>query len=587
MVRQAAEALRQSSEIEPFTDYKLSQFRRGLRSLGPDAVNLLSRPLSEIDASEVLPMLQMIEKDLTTREDITRERAVAFAIAIRQFLCWAPDVLKSGQHFRDVVAMQLPALRRRPALRRNDIPPVVGHLPHVDWEDLRRQAQRQLELRYQAIEQAIGAELELYDRVAQQQADLLVMPIPAPMRAEMDAWLCLSLTERKYRSFPSVTAAELAAIMLQHQEAFPVAWNATGWPQSDWKVTPYRLQENEGVEVYRFRYDLTPWLWARYRLPNILLTSIFLALLIHTGWNQGSVGALTMDDLVLQPQGGFRLQGYKGKTDDHTPVVDVSPSQRVVYRAIELLLWNHQQLKAMGLLASTERRLWFGWQKDGFANTINVIDEKRVVSWCQRHGIDSFSPSALRPLKAALTYLPQRDLEAVRVLLGHNDLCVTDGYLQDTLFFRLNEANMLQFQRRIETSLVYAEGGSPLISARGLDHRDVDASLLMPTGDGGACADIFAGPSRKPLASGEPCAGLLCQQGGGCPQYRLVVTAQTLEMALRTRRYYRSRWSVLASAQPEAFLRLHVPRLLYIHVLLRIVHTQRPDLLRCAEEAMA
>jgi len=587
MVRQAAEALRKASKIEPFPDYKMSQFRCGLGGLGPDVVSLLNRPLSEIDASEVLPLLQAIDRDLRTRERIKSQRAISCAIGVRQFLCLAPGVLKSGQHFRDVVALQLPALRRRPTLRRNDVPPVIGHLPHVDWEDLRRQTQRQLEQRYQTIEGAIAAELQLYDRVVQQQADWLVAPITTPLRAEVEAWLCLSIPERSRRLIPPVSAKELAAIMLQHLEALPVVWDANGWPQSGWAFTPFRLEQNEGVEAYRFRFSLAPWLWVRHRLPNIVLTSIFLALLIHTGWNQGSVGALTIDDFSIRPQGGYQLQGYKGKTDDHTPVVDVSPSQRVVYHAIELLLWNHQRLQAMGLLASTERRVWFGWQEDGFTTTTNVIDTKRVVGWCRRHGIDVFLPSALRPLKAALTYLPQRDLEAVRVLLGHNDLRVTDSYLQDTLFFRLNEANMLQFQRRIETSLIYAEGGHSLISERGLDPRDVDPSLLVPTGDGGACADIFAGPPHKPLADKEPCMGLLCQQGDGCPQYRLRVTAQTLEMALRTRRYYRSRWSVLASAQPEAFVRLHVPRLLYIHVLLMVVHAQRPDLLSRAEETLA
>lgn len=587
IVRQAAEALWRESSVEPFDGNKLSLCRRALNSLGCEVAVILNRPLSQLEESEVLSLLQAMERDFVDVGGVTPERVIALSIAMRQFLCRVPGVMKNGQRFQEVVAGLLPSLRRRPKLRRNDLPAVIGHLHHVDWEDLRHKAQRQLELRHRAIEQAIAAEFQLYERVVKQQAMLFDMTILKSRRRLTEAWLDLPSKLRAHRPCPPITAPELAAIMLQRQESLNTLWRKDGWPKSDTDVAPRRLRELEGVTTYRFRYSLTPWLWVRYRLPNVVLTSIFVALLLQTGWNQGAVGSLTVDDIVQLPQGGYRLQGYKGKTDDHTPVVEVSPSQRLIHRAIELLLWNHRQLQVMGLLEPAERRLWFGWQKDGFVNTTNVVDDKRIAFWCQRHGVEVFSPSSLRPLRAALTYLPQRDLEAVRVLLGHNDLIVTDGYLQDTLFFRLNEANMLQFQRRVETSLVYGEGGDAMVKARALDPRDIDPSMLLPTGDGGACADVFAGPPLRVPVKGEPCAGLLCQQGDGCPQYRLVVTEQTLEMALRTRRYYRSRWSALASANPEAFARLHLPRLLYIHVLLTIVHAQRPDLLRRAEGALA
>ena len=231
--------------------------------------------------------------------------------------------------------------------------------------------------------------------------------------------------------------------------------------------------------------------------------------------------------------------------------------------------------------------MWFGWQRDQFANITDFSSGKRVRAFCERHGLERFRPSGLRTLKAALTYLPQRDLEAVRVLLGHNDLAVTDAYLQDTLFFRMNEANMLKFQRRIETSITFAQGGDFLVAARQLDPRDIDAGLMLPTGDGGACSNPYIGPPGLTLEADEPCAGMHCQIGEGCPRYRLQIDECTLEMALRTRQYYKTRWSELHHGNPEAFSRLHLPRLLYMHVLLTVVHDRRPDLLHKAQEALA
>jgi hypothetical protein len=174
------------------------------------------------------------------------------------------------------------------------------------------------------------------------------------------------------------------------------------------------------------------------------------------------------------------------------------------------------------------------------------------------------------------------------VLLGHADLITSDSYLENTLFFRLNEAMMLEFQRRIEATLTYAIGGENLLIQRSLASRHVDRTLLLvPTGDGGACANFLDGPTLAPVEPQEPCSGLACHSGTGCKHYRLTVNATTLEMALRTRLYYRTRWRRLHDQNPATFTEMHLPRLLYTYVLLKIVRDQRPDLYAQAERALA
>jgi integrase len=459
----------------------------------------------------------------------------------------------------------------------------IAEISHLDLVDLREQAHKTLVDRKRAIEIAAAKEIEAYEAVLAEQEQLAAAPVSPRLSQEIESWLDVRTVARPR---PNCTEREFASIVLRRLIDCPPEL-VSGWPIG-LREARFGLDSLPQYTAYRYKVRVWPWFYARHRLPNSLLVTAFILLLAHTGWNPASVGALTVDAITKLPTGGYRLQSYKSKTDDETPVSEVPRNLKLLCKAIDLLLWNYEQLTATNCIdPKTEKRLWFGWQEDGYKNVQNFISAARVTKWCERTGITPFLPSELRPLAAALAYLPQRDLEAVRVLLGHSNLQTTDGYLENTLFFRLNEAMMLEFQRRIETSIAYSQGGEAVLQSRGLQMRHLDAKLLIPTGDGGVCTDVMAGPIHRTHRKDEPCPGISCQTGNGCKHYRLTVTPTTLEMAFRTRLYYRSRWQSLWDANPTAFSRLHLPRLLYIYVLLRIVSDQRPDIYRRAEAAIA
>lgn len=477
----------------------------------------------------------------------------------------------------------------RPQLVAPHLPPELGQIKHTDLADLRQQAEKSLQQRKRAIDDAAANEIQAYEANFALQTNLYVDQPSAQTADAINVWVTYA-NENDDRPFPNCTPLEFAAVLIRRIRDEPPQLQPTGWPiglrlptkRLDWAQVPQ-------AELYRHKASLWPWFFLQQRLPNAVLTAIFILLLSHTGWNQGAVGSLTVDEITVLPQGGYRLQGYKSKTDDQTPASEFPRYLKVHCKAIDLLLWNYNQLSRLGLIdPKQEKRVWFGWQIDGFATTVNVISKQRIASLCTRNGIERFVPSELRPLKAALAYLPHRDLEAVRVLLGHVDLITSDSYLENTLFFRLNEAMMLEFQRRIEATLTYGIGGDSLLIQRSLAPRHVDSKLLLvPTGDGGICANIFDGPSLRSAESGEPCVGLACHSGHGCKHYRLIVDETSLEMAMRSRSYYRARWQNLYETNPAAFTEMHLPKLMYTYVLLRIVKEQRPDLYAKAEKAFA
>ncbi|WP_157660679.1 hypothetical protein [Burkholderia ubonensis] len=581
--------LQKQARLTPVQATVVSSAKRAIEELSEHSARLLNQSPEEMTKDDLRQLLETIDNDFNQNSKITRVSARTYYLAIRRLITRVQCTLQDGTSMAhaQVITRKRGGKDNRPRLSDNRLPTSIAEISHTDVLELRRKTENILQQRVTSLENAVAQEIEYYENICLLQQELLQRRalISSDLATRIETWI-----DRKRggseKAFPKCDEHDAASIYLTWIETQVPELNKSGWPSGLRCPTSF-FKSIPGMNEYRVRMQLWTWFWARHRLPNPVLTAIFLILLCHTGWNPHAVGSVTVDSFELQHGGGYRMQGYKSKTDDHTPISTVNSSAKLICKAIDLLLWNHKQLGLAGLIdTKIERRVWFGWQMDEFANTSNFVGRKRVASFCARHGLTIFSPSELRPLKAALMYLPQRDLEAVRVLLGHTDLLTSDRYLENTLFFRLNEAMMLEFQRRIETTLAHSSGGEQLVVLRRLDMRHVDNRLLVPTGDGGACADPKQGPNSLTLAQGQMCDGLRCQTDGGCHNYRLFIDSTTIEMALRTRLYYRSRWQALYDVNPEAFSRFHIPRLMFIFVLLRIVREQRPAVYEAAEAAL-
>ena len=544
---------------------------------------LLNREPEMLSREDAADLLQMIREEfMGLGYSIAKFEHVYYAM--RKLLTRTPTKLNDGLTFAQAASKQ----KKPPKLPLAQLPAELGHINHTDLKDLRNQTEKKLQTRKDRLEEAVASELRAYENTFAFQDKLLSSTVGPEVHAEILAWI-LAPKRDDLLTFPQCTPTEFTTVLLRFLQSRKPPFCPSGFvPDVRLPRTKINWSEVPNVSAYRFKSSVLPWFFVRHRLPNSVLTAIFALILSHTGWNPGSVGELIVTGISCLPKGGYRLQSYKSKTDDQTPVVEVPRHMKVLCKAIELLLWNRQQLGQLGLIdLKKEKRLWFGWQDDNFQMTIDFLNSSRIKAFCNRYGLEIFLPSELRPLKAALTYIPQGDLEAVRVLLGHNDLKTSDDYLQNTLFFRLNEAMILEFQRRIETTITYVQGGESLIVKRSLSSNHIDGKLfLIPTGDGGACANVFDGPTSTRVETGEPCEALACHSGQGCPHYRTLVSEITLEMALRSLRYYRARWQSLFEKNRLGFSELHLPKIIYIHVLLRIVSERRPDLYLKAERTL-
>lgn len=318
---------------------------------------------------------------------------------------------------------------------------------------------------------------------------------------------------------------------------------------------------------------------AEYLLPNFVLIAIAILICQKTGWNPGSVHALSTEDIRTLSQTRYLLQSIKNKTDDKTPFYEVRmSSEPLLFRAIELLTWHHKQVTSMFNL--NEPRLFIGNKNNQFAAFFPLNKNNVVNNFIAPFGLAEFSVSDLRPSRAGLMMLTENDIQAVRELLGHNCISTTSIYLKSTLFFQLNEARILEFQRRIDATIIFLDGGEELVASRHMKSQHVDIKLfaLESIGDGTRCRDPYDSPDPV-TEKGALCAGIHCQVNGGCKNNVILVNRTDIELAKKTQIYYRSRWSFLYAKNPKAFAEIHVPKLIFIHVFLAYIQDTRPDLL--------
>lgn len=579
LLAESLRAMAAASREQPIQHHLVYGINWALTRLHTTCISPLRAPAAQLTTGQLHSLFRHIDADLR-RQKATPSNVMRGSHALRLALSHSTSHLADGHIVGMATRLYRTKKTSRTQLRKNEIPDSIGRLPHYNWDDLRAQAYSELNERLSGIARGIATEIDEYERVVILQQSLIARDVPRDYVRRVNQW---NMKGRPPHLWPGLTdnIDDFLSVLLSSKKLRYQRLDELGWPGGGYPIaSPF--SDLPAFQRYLHRTRSSPWFHAHERLPNPVITSLFLALLCHTGWNPSSLCTLTLDGIIRQSDSSFVIQAYKRKTDDNTPLSEVNRAHKLAFKSLELLLWNRAQLEKLGLISVADRRLWLGWCADGYKNIFDATSSARLHAFSKRHGLERFSAQKIRPLKAALTYLPRRDIEAVRVLLGHQSLITTDGYLADSILFRLNEANMLEFQRRLETSITFSDGGERQVLARGLNPLDVDPQLIA-TGDGGYCADTN---SRHPDYTADrsgPCPGVHCHAGAGCPNYKMSVDATSIEAALRTLEYYRSHWSDIFEQNPDGFRQFHIPRLMYIRALTDVVATKRPDLLARAK----
>lgn len=311
----------------------------------------------------------------------------------------------------------------------------------------------------------------------------------------------------------------------------------------------------------------------RYRLVETLvlpfasqqvLTACLLLIQAHTGWNVNSVLEMTRS-MVTGESPRYVLQGYKGRIDELTPIVETSVVDVGVLRALELLLNRHKWLVANGWIAASEKRLWLNP-----VSIQNDPDPKPYVGWGtslkrfrDKHRLQHFSFEQVRVQKLSLISLSSAGARGAQEVAGHLQLSTTGHYLEQEVLIRLRSAMNLEYQRRLESAIQF-DFAEPTKTSK-------HAYLLRDIGDGASCRAPSNPPRLEELVDGQ-CRAIECHTGeSGCPNREIRIDDKSLEAALRMNKFYSSNWSRMATDNLKAFEKLHLPRLIFNKALLHVV----------------
>lgn len=542
LISQSLSAMASHSRTITISGTTISQLRRLLQCTSPGTRKLLVERPEAITSNHLLCLLTSTFNDLEGRQEYSLSAKQQLFKALITCISYSDPPLLGGR-FYEWSNQNMPRFRR---VARTPVLPLLDSIPaHVDHETVdTRSATSALESIYNSIDRACAQELALYRNLLTEQDNLL-----EKRRERCDDG------ESTFED----QAAPTTLLGRPHAEALEI-FRACAEDGRPLPPTPHNL-----LHAIRKRYEAAyknakPWLLARYRLTNATLHGFFILLSLRTGWNPQSVASLTIDGIEETHDGQMLLQSYKQKTDDRTPPVAIHRDDKTAREAIALLKSHLEWGRKLQLVSQLEKRLWIGWSPKTEPRQISA-DGHLLRSFISRHKLAKFRLKDLRSLKVSIAFVKHRDLDQVRLILGHRSFSTVDAYLKSTIIFKLNEANILAFQRYAARELLAAKAAGP---------------NELRTGDGGYCSD----PSRARFGKVKiPCDGLSCHVGDTCDNYRIRPTKESVVHALRTLEAYRSCWQAISEQQPEKLWEVHLPRVIHIHVLLRAIHDLRPDLL--------
>jgi hypothetical protein len=307
------------------------------------------------------------------------------------------------------------------------------------------------------------------------------------------------------------------------------------------------------------------------RMHSLELIAAFLLLLAYTAWNAGALRVLERSR-IRQVKNGYVIQSFKSKTDDDTPEVYLDSEQKGAAVAVELLIWNHSQLRSMGLIAPGEQRLWFTWTsaKRSVMEHQFTSMARPLAVFTNRYNLPRFSFDQIRTHMLVRAGVKTKSLEHVRQRAGHVSISTTGHYFEQVLMFKLGKAINLEYQRRIENTVKWdmeASGRKFEIPAM---QQYLDRTILVPIGDGTACANPENPPDQAWLHEGT-CDAKRCHVGNGCSRNRIVLNRARLEELFRMEMYFRAHWKRLQERNPDAFEAYHGPTMLFNLILVDYV----------------
>jgi len=532
----------------------------------------MCRQISTVGRRDVVALFQEAERIIScfTWADATKARGSMYfrrlMVEAVPAALFAEDVHDHSRYFKTSLTGRCnprPTLSHFPATANRRADPVDA-IPHEDIRDLREKAVQIMEADLGAIKMACEYDLDFWGGV----------------RERLRQHARNSISDSAYEEildFVNNRRIHQNNIIRPQDYPVEVLLGAFGKFEKDIRVNRLMLGNCFDADVRNSileALDISPAEMHGVQMHNIAglcinfhareLVASFYALLCHSKWNSDSLRSLQRSNIEKHER-SYKIRGFKNKTDEYTPLVLIEPGDGPAWIAMNLLIWNHEQLKSRGLIGESEQRMWFAWTRTKgipmtSCYTALAGPKKKFLS---RHGIPWFSDEQIRNHNVTLKALRKRDgIFDAQFEAGHASLSTTEHYADQFIMQLLISSLNLEFQRRLDSTLKIGLWGDQSDFVKRLRFQKFDARLALPVGDGTSCVDAANPPDIAWLAGGV-CDGKRCHAGDGCRNNRIEVTKSRVEELWRFVGYYKKNWHRLLAENEDAFREFHAPAMLF------------------------
>lgn len=436
----------------------------------------------------------------------------------------------------------------------------LGAVPHKNYLDLIEKSANILQADLRKVVEACNQDLFFSKQNRIKINGLECKTLTSEQEAEVTSTLFKNPSSGTTKILNKYSAESILAVfrkgVLQHDQ--PMIRNGT------FKL--HRLSKNcEAIGLLGRKGYLRQTFFSPERLTTIELQAIFILLLCRTGWNQDALVAMDRDGITRSQDGfAYMLQGFKEKTDDDTPAVFIEKTEADIIYAIELLVWNFEQLHSFLLLPVNNRKIWHSWTNiDQFPDRQSTSIQITPVDFIGRNNLFKFSLSQIRRTVLCLDAYKSKSFETARRRGGHSQLGTTGRYLDQFITRNISSSVNLQFQADLESKVVF-----------NISSRQKNLNNWKSIGDGSSCVDPHTGLYTNRSAD-LICSAEHCHKNEGCPQRKILIDEEQILNVIRTREYYFNNWQRLRSENQERFNIVVAPKIAFNDALYSYIKSSR------------
>lgn len=314
------------------------------------------------------------------------------------------------------------------------------------------------------------------------------------------------------------------------------------------------------------RYLFTALL-SDYYLSRTTIVACYVILLIETGWNNDTLLSLTIDR-IQETHRGFELTGVKGKTDQlQTCEVPVSAkalsSDASLYlesaaavRAIRLLIEHNANVDKYSVRRHSSIFVSLNARYSGRLEFDLILRDRDLKAFCQIRGLPAFQVNELRNQVAQYKYIKSgRDLSVPQATLGHASSRTTEEYVNSSIEYLSNEANIKRFMDLLGASVLFVSGRLSISKKDQSPEAILARTLLWP-------------PSRYTDESHKCRIDQWLESG---KTLQLKIGIDEAQHCAYQKKYYTENLSALINANPERFRTYELPRILICYALYKLI----------------